>query len=73
MVWINGNISIYMPPNYGYRMCPYWVRTTTRVGKLRIQTRYMYRSFMTYKEAAEYAYSLQSDLTEAYKRDLFTK
>ena len=65
MVWINGNITIYMPPNYGgYRMCPYWVRI--RVGKLRTKARYMYRSFITYKEAAEYAYGVQSDLTEAY-------
>jgi hypothetical protein len=53
-----------MPRDFEYRMCPYWVRI--RAGKCGSKTRYMYKTFRTYTEAAEYAYSLQSDLTEAY-------
>jgi len=62
---VNGKvISIYVPRDYEYRMCPYWVRI--RVSNMRTKAKYIYKTYRTYKEAAEYAYSIQSDLTEAY-------
>lgn len=52
-------------------MCPYWVRI--RVGKVNSKTKYMFRTFQSYKDALEYAYYIQEGLTEALRLSLEAK
>jgi hypothetical protein len=71
MCWVNNRIiSIYQPRDFEYRMCPYWVRI--RASKIGSSTKYRYKTFTTYREAAEYAYYIQEGLTEALRLSLVT-